>query len=80
MRNPQAPKARTELAIQFDAEMARRGVTLPQLADRLGVPYSTLHRRLDNTEAARLRDLRAIATALDASLPDLMARAEERAA
>ena len=73
------PASATELVIQIKAEMARQGVTLPQLAEQLGAPYSTLRDRLASPDALRYRDLLSITNALDVPLSTLAARAESQA-
>ncbi len=81
MTTKQPPATPAEMVVQVRAEMARQRITLPQLADRLGVPYPTLYGRFANADRRLLyRDLAQIAEALGVPLATLEARAEGRAA
>lgn len=70
------PPTAGEIVVQIKAEMARQGLSLPQLADQVGVPYSTLRDRLSAPESIRYRDLLTLTHALDVPLSTLAARSE----
>ena len=70
----------SELVVQVRAEMARQGLTLRELATRLGLPYATLRYRFESSTALRMRDLSDIAQVLQVPLSQLVERAERNAA
>jgi transcriptional regulator with XRE-family HTH domain len=70
---------RDALAGTVRAELARRRMTIRQLADTTGMALSTLGRRLERGDF-KIDELAAIAGALDMPLAALLPAAEEAAA
>lgn len=74
---PKRYNPREYVAGRINAAMKEQGVSLRDLAERSGVPASSLSRYLRGLTSPTLDHLAAIAGALDASLADFM---PERAA
>lgn len=66
------------VAAQLRAERAARGLTVDELADRAGIPRRTLMRLLNAQRALDVAHLAALASAVDLSVGELLARAEAR--
>jgi transcriptional regulator with XRE-family HTH domain len=66
------------MAVQIKAEMAARDWKQPDLAEKAGIPTSTLHRYLGGTRDIPLPAFAEIASALGLSMVELAARAQRR--
>jgi transcriptional regulator with XRE-family HTH domain len=66
------------LVTQVKAEMAARDMKQPDLAERAGIPTSTLHRYMKGERDIPMPVAFSMASALDLSLIELFQRAERR--
>lgn len=75
---PNQPKP--DVPAEVRAEMARRGWSVRELADRTGITHVTLSRRLGGDGNLTIPELEAICGAFGISVSTLVARAEAVAA
>lgn len=66
------------LVTQVKAEMAAKDWKQPDLAEKSGIPTSTLHRYLNGSRDIPMPMVISMADALDLSLIELVQRAERR--
>lgn len=66
------------MAVQIKVELAERGWKQPDLAERSGIPRTTLHRYLNGERDIPLPAFADIASALGVAFGELAARAQLR--
>lgn len=66
------------MVVQIKVELAERGWKQPDLAERSGIPRTTLHRYLNGERDIPLPAFAEIAGALDLSYVELAVRAQRR--
>lgn len=76
-KNPRSHQALTAQRIA-DA-IQESGLSLTELADRTGIPYTTLHRRATGRTSVYVEELRIIADALGIPVTDLVVVEEDAA-
>lgn len=69
-----------QLLAEVRAEMGRKKVGVGELSRRTGIPQTRLHRRFHRDVPFTTDELASIATALDVTASELLARAEAAAA
>ena len=77
--NPQTPP-KPDVPAEIRAEMARRGWSVKDLAERTGLSHVTLYRRFGGDGRLTIPELTAIAAAFGMAASTLVARAEDVAA